>query len=73
MQNIAKISETTFDQVKWKARKHLQQIQNRINVFGNRRRMVVRQHLENLVNGGYTVEEIRKELTYINRSLKKSA
>ena len=37
------------------------------------KRIVLRQHLNNLINTTYTIDDIRKELTYLNKQLTKSA
>lgn len=70
---LKKIAETSVHEVKWNAKRHLNNIKDRINAVGNKRRMVLRQHLNNLIASDYKVEEIRRELTYINRELNKKS
>lgn len=72
MNNVAKIADTLASEVKWSAKRQLEIIKDRINAIGNKKRLVLRQHLTNLIHSEYTVEEIRRELTYINRELKRS-
>lgn len=73
MNTLKKIAETSVHEVKWSTKRHLNNIKDRINAVGNKRRMVLRQHLNNLIASDYKVEEIRRELTYINRELNKKS
>jgi hypothetical protein len=62
-------SEVTNDMVRLDRVKSLNRIRNRMHRAKNKDRILLRQHIENLIAGGYCINTIRRELTYLKKHL----